>query len=144
MKRTHNILNIILSIIQIIFILPALILENLAKKKMGVIRYLIFKKEEFSSGIFNANNLIISIYILLFISIIIIIIFIVNMKKKLKCKINFFIIILLNIILFLLVSYESIFNLQAYHFFIIEIFIIIIIEYIKLFINIFSNRLMYL
>ncbi|APQ71866.1 hypothetical protein RSJ22_06705 [Clostridium botulinum] len=140
MKRTHNILNIILSIIQIIFILPALILENLAKKKMGVIRYLIFKKEEFSSGIFNANNLIISIYILLFISIIIIIIFIVNMKKKLKCKINFFIIILLNIILFLLVSYESIFNLQAYHFFIIEIFIIIIIEYIKLFINIFSNR----
>ncbi|NFH38106.1 hypothetical protein FDB99_18960, partial [Clostridium botulinum] len=123
MKRTHNILNIILSIIQIIFILPALILENLAKKKMGVIRYLIFKKEEFSSGIFNANNLIISIYILLFISIIIIIIFIVNMKKKLKCKINFFIIILLNIILFLLVSYESIFNLQAYHFFIIEIFI---------------------
>ncbi|ABS34052.1 hypothetical protein [Clostridium botulinum] len=140
MKRTHNILNIILSIIQIIFILPALILENLAKKKMGVIRYLIFKKEEFSSGIFNANNLIISIYILLFISIIIIIIFIVNMKKKLKCKINFFIIILLNIILFLLVSYESIFNLQAYHFFIIEIFIIIIIEYIKLFINIFTNR----
>ncbi|NFT48289.1 hypothetical protein FDF29_18990 [Clostridium botulinum] len=140
MKRTHNILNIILSIIQIIFILPALILENLAKKKMGVIRYLIFKKEEFSSGIFNANNLIISIYILLFISIIIIIIFIVNMKKKLKCKINFFIIILLNIILFLLVSYESIFNLQAYHFFIIEIFIIIIIAYIKLFINIFSNR----
>ncbi|NFU30141.1 hypothetical protein FDF81_18405, partial [Clostridium botulinum] len=100
MKRTHNILNIILSIIQIIFILPALILENLAKKKMGVIRYLIFKKEEFSSGIFNANNLIISIYILLFISIIIIIIFIVNMKKKLKCKINFFIIILFNIILF--------------------------------------------
>ncbi|KEI78144.1 hypothetical protein G4W71_00135 [Clostridium botulinum] len=140
MKRTHNILNIILSIIQIIFILPALILENLAKKKMGVIRYLIFKKEEFSSGIFNTNNLIIYKWILLFISIIIIIIFIVNMKKKLKCKINFFIIILLNIILFLLVSYESIFNLQAYHFFIIEIFIIIIIEYIKLFINIFSNR----
>ncbi|NFH56559.1 hypothetical protein FC929_18010 [Clostridium botulinum] len=140
MKRTHNILNIILSIIQIIFILPALILENLAKKKMGVIRYLIFKKEEFSSGIFNANNLIISIYILLFISIIIIIIFIVNIKQKLKCKINFFIIILLNIILFFLVSYESIFNLQAYHFFIIEIFIIIIIEYIKLFINIFTNR----
>ncbi|KRU30978.1 hypothetical protein HZR17_05170 [Clostridium botulinum] len=140
MKRTHNILNIILSIIQIIFILPALILENLAKKKMGVIRYLIFKKEEFSSGIFNANNLTIYKWILLFISIIIIIIFIVNMKKKLKCKINFFIIILLNIILFLLVSYENIFNLQAYHFFIIEIFIIIIIEYIKLFINIFSNR----
>ncbi|MBZ1342588.1 hypothetical protein HZR19_05395, partial [Clostridium botulinum] len=126
MKRTHNILNIILSIIQIIFILPALILENLAKKKMGVIRYLIFKKEEFSSGIFNANNLTIYKWILLFISIIIIIIFIVNMKKKLKCKINFFIIILLNIILFLLVSYENIFNLQAYHFFIIEIFIIII------------------
>ncbi|NFH30656.1 hypothetical protein FC832_18560 [Clostridium botulinum] len=140
MKRTHNILNIILSIIQIIFILPALILENLAKKKMGVIRYLIFKKEEFSSGIFNANNLTIYKWILLFISIIIIIIFIVNIKKKLKCKINFFIIILLNIILFLLVGYESIFNLQAYHFFIIEIFIIIIIEYIKLFINIFSNR----
>ncbi|NFF42526.1 hypothetical protein FCV22_03320 [Clostridium botulinum] len=140
MKRTHNILNIILSIIQIIFILPALILENLAKKKTGVIRYLIFKKEEFSSGIFNANNLTIYKCILLFISIIIIIIFIVNMKKKLKCKINFFIIILLNIILFLLVGYESIFNLQAYHFFIIEIFIIIIIEYIKLFINIFSNR----
>ncbi|NFE36520.1 hypothetical protein FC749_18495 [Clostridium botulinum] len=140
MKRTHNILNIILSIIQIIFILPALILENLAKKKMGVIRYLIFKKEEFSSGIFNANNLTIYKWILLFISIIIIIIFIVNMKKKLKCKINFFIIILLNIILFLLVGYESIFNLQAYHFFIIEIFIIIIIEYIKLFTNMFSNR----
>ncbi|HDK7137463.1 TPA: hypothetical protein PTV42_000805 [Clostridium botulinum] len=140
MKKKYNIFNLILSIIQIIFILPALILENLSKKKMGVIRYLIFKKEEFSSGIFNTNNLIIYKWILLFISIIIIIILIVNMKKKLKCKINFFIIILLNIILFLLVSYESIFNLQAYHFFIIEIFIIMIIEYIKLFINIFSNR----
>ncbi|NFA14896.1 hypothetical protein EXM43_18780 [Clostridium botulinum] len=140
MKKKYNIFNLILSIIQIIFILPALILENLSKKKMGVIRYLIFKKEEFSSGIFNTNNLIIYKWVLLFISIIIIIIFIVNMKKKLKCKINFFIIILLNIILSLFVSYESIFNLQAYHFFIIEIFIIMIIEYIKLFINIFSNR----
>ncbi|NFC16065.1 hypothetical protein EXM86_03205 [Clostridium botulinum] len=140
MKKKYNIFNLILSIIQIIFILPALILENLSKKKMGVIRYLIFKKEEFSSGIFNTNNLIIYKWVLLFISIIIIIIFIVNMKKKLKCKINFFIIILLNIILFLFVSYESIFNLQAYHFFIIKIFIIMIIEYIKLFINIFSNR----
>ncbi|NFC41907.1 hypothetical protein EXN11_19935, partial [Clostridium botulinum] len=98
MKKKYNIFNLILSIIQIIFILPALILENLSKKKMGVIRYLIFKKEEFSSGIFNTNNLIIYKWVLLFISIIIIIIFIVNMKKKLKCKINFFIIILLNII----------------------------------------------
>ncbi|NFM59034.1 hypothetical protein FDB98_19305, partial [Clostridium botulinum] len=132
MKKKYNIFNLILSIIQIIFILPALILENLSKKKMGVIRYLIFKKEEFSSGIFNTNNLIIYKWVLLFISIIIIIIFIVNMKKKLKCKINFFIIILLNIILFLFVSYESIFNLQAYHFFIIEIFIIMIIKYIRL------------
>ncbi|NEZ88515.1 hypothetical protein EXM70_20445 [Clostridium botulinum] len=140
MKKKYKIFNLILSIIEIIFILPALILENLSKKKMGVIRYLIFKKEEFSSGIFNTNNLIIYKWVLLFISIIIIIIFIVNMKKKLKCKINFFIIILLNIILFLFVNYESIFNLQAYHFFIIEIFIIMIIEYIKLFINIFSNR----
>ncbi|NFB19070.1 hypothetical protein EXM37_18340, partial [Clostridium botulinum] len=112
MKRTHNILNIILSIIQIIFILPALILENLAKKKMGVIRYLVFKKEEFSSGIFNANNLIIYKWILLFISIIIIIIFIVNMKKNFKYKINFFIIIVLDIILFLFINYEGIFKLE--------------------------------
>ncbi|EPY2274129.1 hypothetical protein ACXAUS_003023 [Clostridium sporogenes] len=140
MKKTYNIFNLILSIIQIIFVLPALILENLSKKKMGVIRYLVFKKEEFSTGIFNANNLIIYKWILLFIAIIITIIFIVNMKKNFKYKINFFIIILLNIILFLFVSYEEIFKLEAYHFFIIEIFIIMIIEYIKLFINIFSNR----
>ena len=129
MKKKYNILNLILSIIQIIFILPALILENLSKKKMGVIRYLVFKKEEFSAGIFNANNLII-----------IIIIFIVNMKKNFKYKINFFIIIVLDIILFLFINYEGIFKLEAYHFFIIEIFIIMIIEYIKLFINIFINR----
>ncbi|HDK7169183.1 TPA: hypothetical protein PTV44_003111 [Clostridium botulinum] len=140
MKKKYNIFHLILSIIQIIFILPALILENLSKKKMGVIRYLLFKKEEFSAGTFNANNLIIYKWILLLISIIIIIIFIVNMKKKLKYKMNFFIIILLNIILFLFVSYEEIFKLEAYHFFIIEIFIIMIIEYIKLFINIFTNR----
>ncbi|MBU5298992.1 hypothetical protein KQI45_02725 [Clostridium sporogenes] len=140
MKKKYNIFNLILSIIQIIFILPALILENLSKKKMGVIRYLVFKKEEFSEGIFNANNLVIYKWILLFISIIIIIIFIVNMKKKLKYKMNFFIIILLNISLFLFVSYKEIFKLEAYHFFIIEIFIIMIIEYIKLFINIFTNR----
>jgi len=62
------------------------------------------------------------------------------MKKKLKYKMNFFIIILLSISLFLFVSYEEIFKLEAYHFFIIEIFIIMIIEYIKLFINIFTNR----
>ncbi|EPY6472482.1 hypothetical protein ACWO4B_003179 [Clostridium sporogenes] len=140
MKKTYNIFNLILSIIQIIFVLPALILENLSEKKMGVIRYLVFKKEEFSTGIFNANNLIIYKWILLFIAIIITIIFIVNMKKNFKYKINFFIIILINIILFLFVSYEEIFKLEAYHFFIIEIFIIMIIEYIKLFINIFSNR----
>ncbi|MBO0564622.1 hypothetical protein EXQ39_17135, partial [Clostridium botulinum] len=78
MKKKYNIFNLILSIIQIIFILPSLILENLSKKKMGVIRYLVFKKEEFSAGFFNANNLIIYKWILLFISIIIIIIFIVN------------------------------------------------------------------
>ncbi len=117
MKKKYNIFNLILSIIQIIFILPSLILENLSKKKMGVIRYLVFKKEEFSAGFFNANNLIIYKWILLFISIIIIIIFIVNMKKKLKYKMNLFIIILLNIILFLFVSYEEIFKLEAYHFF---------------------------
>lgn len=47
MKKKYNIFNLILSIIEIIFILPALILENLSKKKMGVIRYLILKKKSF-------------------------------------------------------------------------------------------------
>ncbi|EJO5347596.1 hypothetical protein NRP93_001683 [Clostridium botulinum] len=140
MKKRYNIFNLILSIIQIIFILPALILENLSKKKMGVIRYLIFKNQEFSKGIFNENNLIIYKWTVLFIAIIAILIFIIDMKNKLKYKMNFFIIILLNIILYIFINYEGIFNLEAYHFFIIGIFIIIFIEYIKFFINISSNK----
>ncbi|RFM20545.1 hypothetical protein C1145_09895, partial [Clostridium botulinum] len=58
MKKKYNIFNLILSIIEIIFILPALILENLSKKKMGVIRYLILKRRVFIRN-FNTNNLII-------------------------------------------------------------------------------------
>lgn len=140
MKKAHNIIKMILSIIQIVFILPALILENLSQKKMGIIRYLMFKKEQFSKGIFNENNLILYTYVLLLFTIIAIIILILNMKKKIKYKINIFIILLLNIALYLFINYEGALQLEAYHFFLIEIFIIMIIEYVKFIINIFMYK----
>ncbi|WP_251859932.1 hypothetical protein [Clostridium sp. Marseille-Q2269] len=140
MKKVYNIIKMILSIIQIVFILPALILENLSQKKMGVIRYLMFKKEQFSKGIFNENNLILYTYVLLLFTIIAIIILILNMKKKIKYKINIFIILLLNIALYLFINYEGAPQLEAYYFFLIEIFIIMIIEYVKFIINIFMYK----
>lgn len=126
--------KVILTIMQIIVLIPAIVLEYLSDKKMGVVRYLVFKRQIYEHGIFNSRlmNIYKSLLIVTFFIVIIMIIY-----KSIKTRSNKFIMsglitIIINIFCVIFIISKKSVALEAYHFFIIAIFIIIILQYFKL------------
>ncbi|AWI06421.1 hypothetical protein [Clostridium drakei] len=124
----------ILTIMQIIVLIPAIVLEYLSDKKMGVVRYLVFKRQVYEQGIFNLRlmNIYKNLLIITFFIVIIMIIY-----KSIKTRSNKFIMsglitIIINIFCVIFIISKRSVALEAYHFFIIAIFIIIILQYFKL------------
>lgn len=128
-----NKIKIILTIMQMIVLIPGIVLEYLSDKKMGVIRYLVFKKQVYEQGIFNSSlmNMYKSLLIATFFIVIIMIIY-----KSIKIKSNKFIktglsTIIINLLCIIFIASKKALALEAYHFFVIAIFIIVILEYFK-------------
>lgn len=124
-------LKVVLSIVQILAIVAAVVLEGYSSKRMGVARYLIYKKQMFEDTLFTST--LINVYLLIFLlgGMICLIFFIVNMKLKNKrTTIHLFWAMIANFagLIFILVQ----FNLSAYYFFIIAIMMVIAIQYIKM------------
>jgi hypothetical protein len=110
-------------ILQFLVIIAAVVLEDLSTKKMGVNRYLLFSKEKYAELFLSPERL--KIYGILFIVGIIVcfILFIVNMKKGSSILLA----IIYQIIGLIILTKVT---LQAYPFFVLGIWIVIIFQYL--------------
>ena len=120
-------------ILQFIVIIAAVVLEDLSTKKMGVNRYLLFSKEEYAELFLSPERL--KIYGILFIVGIFVcfILFIVNLKKGSSILLAIIYQIIGLIILFKV-------TLQAYPFFVLGIWIVIIFQYLWIMMSVMKDR----
>lgn len=143
MKNSTNIvLKSTITLLQILILFPPLLLQYLSDRKMGVMRYLIFKKDVFSKELFT-TNLIFTYRLLLFLGIAFCIIFFIYSYTKKAC--NFlikpmFFLVLFNIFCLSCMFYYNFQILLTYHFFLIAFFVLIILQYVKIIIMILNNR----
>jgi hypothetical protein len=124
--------NIITALQVLILIIPS-VLQYLSDEKMGVKRYLVFKKMIFSREIFTPRLMFILKLILILGVIIGIVLLITYYIKKinsdlLKPAIR---VTILNLLVIVFVFSKKFEGLLTYHFFLIAFFIIIILQYIK-------------
>ena len=133
MKNSSNLLKNVITLLQLILLVPPLLLQYLSDKKMGVMRYLVFKKGVFSKEIFT-SSFTYTYRSLLFLGIVFCIIFLIY--SYIKKSNSFFIkpisaLFLYNLIC-LIYTFYKFQMLLSYHFFLIAFFIIIFLQYIKI------------
>lgn len=138
---------IILNTTQVILFATAYILDYLSRKKMGFMRYFVYKNNKLNDS-YNMENIInilcfIIIFIMIF-SIINFIIFIFNKKRKIYFYSKYFTITnisltLLGLFFLIFFQYFSRDNILAFYYIILIFIIIYMIEFIKLIIIIKKN-----
>ena len=134
MKNSSNFTKNIIILLQLILLVPPLLLQYLSDKKMGVMRYLVFKKNVFSKEIFT-SSFTFTYRSLLFLGIVFcIVVLIYTYTKKSN---SFFIkpistLFLYHLICLMYTFYYRFQMLLSYHFFLIAFFIIIFLQYIKI------------
>jgi hypothetical protein len=131
MKNMKNLLIFILTlIVQFFAIILAMVLEGLSTKKMGVARYLVFKKQEFENTFFTPALMNIYSLILILGATVCIIGLLIQLRKRKKALILLFFAVIANLagILFIHIGLQ----LQTYYFFLIGLFIAVLIQYIRI------------
>jgi hypothetical protein len=131
-RATKTIIKNVITTLQILILIIPIVLQYLADKKMGVKRYLIFKKMILTNEIFTYELLFMFKFMLILGVIIGIVMLISNFIKKknsslVKAAIK---VIILNLLAISFVFSKQTEGLLAYHFFLIAIFIIIMLQYI--------------
>lgn len=132
--RIKTIIKILITIVQVFILIPPVVLQYLSDKKMGVKRYLVFQKEILPKEIFTDKIMIIYKFVLI-LGIIISITLLIHysiMRLNSSLKKSVIRIILFNLLASFYVFSKLFDGLLAYHFFLIAIFIIIILQYIKI------------
>lgn len=120
------ILVFILSFLQFSGIILAVVLEDLSDEKMGVARYLVFKKQEFAASYFSSALM--NVYTFLLAGGAIVCFALLFMKRKSrKMMASLLIAVFANIMGFMAVQMNL--ELDAYHFFLIGIFIVVVFQY---------------
>lgn len=136
-NRKQAIISNILTLIQIFIFVPSILLEYLSNEKMGVIRYLVFKKKIYEKTFFNSYFINVYKLILIVGIIICVILFAYNYSRIRDIKFTKSIIVAIAVnltgMVFIFNKHSELLN--AYHFFLISIFITIILQYIKLLIQ---------
>ena len=134
-KVREKAIKILCSALQVLIMIVPVVLQYLSDKKMGVKRYLIFKKSIFSKEVFT-TNLMFMYKLMLILGIIIGIVLLIYyfIKKANSALVKSAIkVIILNFIAIVFIFLKHFEELITYHYFLIAIFIIIILEYIKSF-----------
>ncbi len=131
----NPIIKIILSIVQVLILIPPFLLQYLSNKKMGVMRYLVFKKKIFSEGMFSPEHIYIYKAIIILGLVLCIVLLIYNFNKKIYFAFVKSLIcsIVMNLIIILLAFINAFEKLLANYFFLIAFFVIIVLQYIKAF-----------
>lgn len=129
-----KIIKILFTIMQILILIAPLLLQYLSDKKMGVKRYLVFKKAMFSKGIYTSDMIFALKIMLILGSIICIVLLLIYYLKKRSntCVKPLFIVTFINIVADAFVFSKGFEKLLAYHFFLIAISVIIILQYFKI------------
>ena len=141
-KVIEKTIKILSSTLQVLIFFSPIILQYLSDKKMGVKRYLIFKKSIFAKEIFT-TNLMSMFKLMLILGIIIGIVLLVyySIKKVNSALVKSAIkVIILNFIAMVFAFLEPFEGLLTYHFFLIAIFVIIILQYIKSYITWYNSK----
>lgn len=132
-KFTRKIIRILASTLQILILIPPIVLQYLSDKKMGVKRYLIFKKLIFPKEIFTTNLMFMYKLMLIFgiiIGIALLVYYVIKKANPTLAKSSIKVIIL-NFIAMIFTFSNQFQGLLTYHFFLIAIFVIIVLQYIK-------------
>jgi hypothetical protein len=121
--------NIVLSILQTGMFVAVFVLEKYAAEKMGVARYLIYKKQWFENTMFTASlrNLYLFIFIL---GVVICFGLLVRKAKRKEKATSFFVAIIANMIGAIILQFKV--DLASYHFFVVIIMVIVAIQYWKI------------
>lgn len=133
-NKKQVILRNILTLIQILVFIPSILLEYFSTEKMGVIRYLVFKKQRFEETLFNSHliNLYKLILILGILICIILLIYNYNKMRDIRLTKTIIAAIVSNLTGIIFIFNKHIELLNAYYFFLVAIFIITALQYIKL------------
>jgi len=115
-----------LSIIQFSGIIIAIVLEDLSDNKMGVARYLVFKKQEFAASYFSPVYMNLYTFILAGGAIVCVALLFKKWKSG-KRMVSLLLAVLANIIGIMVIQMNL--ELEAYHFFLIGMFIVITFQY---------------
>lgn len=119
--------------IQVLIIIPPIVFQYYSDRRMGMMRYLVYKKSTYSEGIFSPSLM--NIYKVIFIASILYFIFLLIRNYR-RSDQNFH---MTAVIFGLIISFAgtiflfsaSMQDLLAYHFFLIAIFIQIILQYAR-------------
>jgi len=136
-RVTKTIIKNVITTLQILTLSIPIVLQYLADKKMGVKRYLVFKKMILTKEIFTPK-LMFMFKFLLILGIIIGIVILISyfIKKKngglLKTAIK---VIILNLLAICFIFSKQAEGLLAYHFFLIAIFIVIMLQYLGIWLH---------
>ena len=139
------IINRLISILQVVILIPIAVLQYLSDKKMGVMRYLVFKKSVMSKDLFTPSTMALYDAVLILgviLSVILLIYFLKRTTNKSAVK-NLFEILALNIIGIVYVFSGKFEELLTYHFFLIAIFVIVSMTYLKAMICLWKARTKY-
>ncbi|MFT5876014.1 MAG: hypothetical protein ACI8WT_005016 [Clostridium sp.] len=141
-NSTTIVLKSIITLFQILILFPPLLLQYLSDRKMGVMRYLIFKKDVFSKELFTTSFTFTYRFLLYLGIAFCIIFFIYSYTKKTSNSLIKPIVFLFLFNLFCLscMFYYNFQILLSYHFFLIAFFVIIILQYVKIIIIVLNNR----
>lgn len=121
--------NIVLSILQIGMFVAVVVLEKYAAEKMGVARYLTYKKQWFEDTLFIA--LLSNLYLFIFIlgAAICFGMQVRSSKRKMKTA-SYFVAIIANLIGAIILQFKA--DLASYHFFVVVMMGIVAIQYGKI------------
>lgn len=130
-KALKLIIKIFISMIQFALITSAVMLQYYSKKKMGVMRYLVYKNRVFESSLFNgAMNSVYKLILILGIIIGVVLLY-KAMKKESKFIFSSLLCLILNIAGLVLIFNNISSAYLGYYFFLIALFGVIFIQYLK-------------
>lgn len=138
-KQKTFLFYMLFSILQFSGIIIAIVLEDLSSKKMGVARYLSYKEHVFETVYFTPFLL--KVYSFIFVIGAIVCLLLLFKKRSREISISLLFTAIANLVGIIFIQFK--FQLVAYHFFLIGIFIVIVFRYLwitSLFLNRFRKK----
>lgn len=128
-----KVFSFIITLIQVLMIIPPVVLQYYSGRRMGMMRYLVYEKGTFTEGVFSPSLM--NIYKAILVISIVYFIFLLIMNHRKSMQNSHMAAIILGLVISLsgmvFMFLPSLQDLLAYHFFLIAIFIQVILQVIR-------------